>query len=191
MDLGILSKQLETLPASGLVVELKNHFHFLDLTYLLFFLVLLFSVFLLPIVFWQATIISIFLFWYCLQLFRRHILLSHPLAINKLVFTELGWCYVQLHNQKIYKADIRSDTILTEHLVILNLTKRDFIFDLKQREHIFYGLMSTIKKHQLFNHSVVILTADRLGCDVFRNVKRHLRLVDFIKILRLKKAEGE
>ncbi len=182
MDSGILSSQLEKLPACGLAVDLKSHFHFLYFIYLIFFLLLILSVFLLPVPLWQAVALGIVLFWFCVQIFGRHIHLYHPSAVKKLVFTEAGWCYVQLNNDKIYKADICTDTILTEHLVILNLKRREIY---TQSPH---QLMALLYKHK---RSSIFLTSERTGRNIFRKVKRHLRLIDFIKINRLKKENGE
>jgi hypothetical protein len=184
MDSGKLSAQLETLPASGLTLDLKgvdffNHendqppglFYVLSFVYLLFFLLLLITLSVLPLQTWQVLFFSVIIIGYCQYLFRRHFLLNYPLSIKKLVFTELGWCHVQLNNSQVFKADIESDTILTEHLVLLNLRKHHV------SEHdSFFG---RIKSDGFSNHYSVILTADRLGSERFREIKRHLRFISF------------
>lgn len=182
MDSGILSVQSEKLPASGLMLELKcplfgeRHFgfsYFLSVIYFLFFLLLLYSVYSLPLLpFFPSLVvqflcIAMLLVWYFQYLFRKHFLLTHPFSINKIVFTELGWCYVQLNNSRTFKADIESDTILSEHLVILVLKGRK---------------LKGWRRKMYFNNFSVLLTADRLNNDKFREIKRHLRFISFTKI---------
>ena len=204
MDLGILSTQLEKLPASGLTLELKQTDIFsvcscfngglsyaLILVYLLFFLVLLTALFLLSLSplfssFWgQFLCLAVILVWYCQQLFRKHFLLSHPHSIQRLVFTELDWCYVQLKNSQVIKAEINQDTILTEHLVILNLTERN-LSDCS--ESTFF---SRIRHFNYFNTHSVFLTADRLDSKKFRDLKRYLRFISFSEKSRIKSMESE
>ncbi|WP_214660578.1 hypothetical protein [sulfur-oxidizing endosymbiont of Gigantopelta aegis] len=105
--------------------------------------------------------------FYCQIIFRQHILLSLPSAIKQLVFTELGWCYVQLNNDRVFKADISEDTILTEHLVILNLKPQ--------------SPESLWQKLNILNQHSIILTKNRLTKEKFRELKRHLRFINFHK----------
>jgi hypothetical protein len=165
MDSGILSTQLENLPASGLAIELNRVPPFFIGIYLLFFLLVVIACYL---------SISTFSFFLCSTfaiaaygqlLFRKSLLRSHPSALKNLVFTELGWCFIRLNNGRIIKADIDVDTILTEHLIILNLN-----------EHLVDSLWSHFLKHHC-----VLLTANELGSDKFRQIKRHLRLINFSK----------
>lgn len=200
MDSGILSTQLEKLPAYGLTLELKGPVvingslglsYILSLVYLLFFLLLLSALYLLPLSplfstsLGQFFCLAVILVWYCRQLFNKHFLLKHPFSIQKLVFTELGWCYVELKNSQIFKADICSDTILTEHLVILNLTERA-PEELCLKDCPASPFASIIKKFRFFNKYSVLLTADRLDSNKFREIKRHLRLISFSKNSHLK-----
>lgn len=197
MDSGILSTQSEKLPAYGLALELKKTFIFngifalsdiLNLVYMLFFLLLLSALYLLPSLplfstsLAQFFCLAVILVWYGWLLFSKHFLLNHPFSIKKMVFTELGWCYVELKNSQIFKADICSDTILTEHLVILNLTQR-------LNDHPEKSFLSRIRNFSFFNHHSVLLTADRLGRNKFRELKRHLRFISFTKIPDTKKAK--
>ena len=207
MDLGILSAQLEKLPASGLRLELKCPDIFsgcfgcsgfkgglsyaLILVYLLFFLLLFTALYCLPLLplfssFWvQFLCLALVLVWYCQQLLRKHILLNHPHSIKKLVFTELGWCYVQLKNSQIFKADINKDTILTEHLVILNLTERNL------RDYSESTFFSRIRHFSFFNKHSVLLTAGRLDSKKFRDIKRHLRFISFSTKSQIKSMESK
>jgi len=172
MDSGILSKQLENLPASGLTLELKNDFtgvaFALSIVYIIFFLLLMTALFLLasPITLakWPFFFLFAALFWYCLTLYQKYFLMKHPNAIIKLVFTELGWCHVQFRSSSIIKADVRADTILTGHLVILNLKAHS------ERKN----WLPFSKNYSIF------ITADRVGLNKFRDLKRHLRFISFI-----------
>lgn len=189
MDSGKLSKQLEMLPASGLTIELKSpdlfcHYPglacFLSFFYLLFFLLLLVALSLLEINSWLFVSLVLFLSAYCFILFRQHLLLNHPSSIKKLVFTEQGWCYVQLNNLQVFKADIESDTILTEHLVILNLIEHDLAeFEMAEKKDLLFKKIGFYfaKNHSLF------LTADRLGKKKFKETKRLLRFISFSKAI--------
>ena len=184
MDSGKLSAQLEMLPASGLTLDLKGSnflnnendqppglFYVLSFVYLLFFLLLLMALWLLPLQPWLVLFFSVIIIGYCQYLFRKHFLLNYPLSIKKLVFTELGWCYVQLNNSQVFKANIESDTILTEHLVLLNLRKHHV-----SEYDSFFG---RIKSNGFSKHYSVLLTSDRLGGERFREIKRHLRFISF------------
>lgn len=177
-----MSRQLERLPASGLTIEFKeatlNRECFglaaaLSVATLIFFLLICVVLNLLPLSFWQMLCLFLLLFFYCQNLFRKHFLLNHPLSINRIIFTEIGWCYVQLNSSQVFKADIEYDTVLTEHLVILNLRAQDADAQTSN------SLLSRITKLKLFNQYSIFLTADRLGRDKFRNIKRHLRLINF------------
>lgn len=158
----MLSTHMQKLPASGLMLELTRVPTFLVGIYLIFFaliasacylsLSMLMFLMLLPVV---AA--------YGQFLLRKNLLRSHPSAFKKLVFTELGWCYVCLNDGRIIKADIDVDSIVSEHLILLNLTEQ------KETAHLF----------AFFHHYSVILTAGELGCEQFRRAKRHLRLINF------------
>lgn len=165
MDSGILSTHTQNLPASGLALELTRVPSFIMGIYLVFFLLLLSACYL------STSIFSLFLFTMILiiaygqLLFRKNLLRKHPSAIKKIVFTELGWCYVQLNNGRTIKADIDVDSILTEYLIILNLNEHS---------------EDSRNLHFLKYHSV-LLTANELGSEKFRKIKRHLRLISFSK----------
>ncbi len=114
-------------------------------------------------------------FGYGQRLFRKHLLLNHPAAIKKMVFTELGWCYIQLNDSKIFKADIKRNTILTEHLVILNM--------IEQPGEEASGTNFRLKIRHLFflNQYSIFLTRDQLGATKFRDIKCYLRFINYIK----------
>lgn len=167
MDSRISSTQLEMLPASGLTLKLYPC-NSLIAIYSVFFLLLVLSTFLIPLLLWQQLILLIGLSWYGQFMFKKHLLFSHSEAINKLVFTELDWVYIELNNAQIIKADIQRDSLLTEHLVIINFRMRAI-----------RGFFPDI-----FNHRSVILTANTVNAENFRRLKRYLRLVSFAKIER-------
>jgi len=173
MDSRILSTQLEKLPASGLTLKLHSC-SWLNAIYSVFFLLLLITIFLLPVLLWQQLILITGLCCYGQFMFRKHLLFRHPESVNKLVFTELGWCFIELNNSHIIKADIQRDSILTEYLVIINLRDQD--------------LRSFIPGF-LKGYSVS-LTANSVGADDFRKLKRYLRLISFAK-LEQQSAEDE
>ncbi|MCW8931044.1 MAG: hypothetical protein OQL19_12495 [Gammaproteobacteria bacterium] len=119
-------------------------------------------------------IFTVVIIWYCQHIYRKQFLFNVPSSVKKIVFTELGWCYVQLNNSYIFKADIASDTVLTEKLVILNLVER--------RSNDSVSSPIQLIGHSIFSkNQSVLLTADRLGCDKFREIKRHLRFISFNK----------
>jgi hypothetical protein len=178
MDLGILSKQLEQLPASGLVFELKGAGQkagttfaalssVLSLCYLVFFLLLFIALIQLPLTLWLLIPLIMGLAFYSQLIFRKNILLSLPRSIKQLTFTELGWCYVRLNNDTVFKADISEHSILTEHIVILNLKPQT--------------PETLLQKLNIFAQHSIILSRDRLNKEKFRELKRHLRFINFNK----------
>ena len=189
MDLGKLSKQLEMLPASGLTLELKHTvffgpqrtIHFFSMSsilmsvYFLFFLFIVISPFLLPLALWQSILIAFISVGYGQNLFRKYLLLSHPASIKKIVFTELGWCYVQLNDSNVFKADIIRNTILTEHLIILNMIEQP------GQESLSSSIGLKIQNLISSNQHSIFLTRDQLGATQFRDIKCHLRFISFIK----------
>ncbi|MCP3850017.1 MAG: hypothetical protein GY694_07240 [Gammaproteobacteria bacterium] len=168
-----MSKQLENLPASGLTLELKNHFKgiafALSIVYIIFCLLLVIALLILATPFtldkWPFGFLFVVIFWYCLTLFKKNFLMIHPDSIIKLVFTELGWCHVQFKNLCITKANVQADTVLTEHLVILNLKGHS-----EQKKWPFIS-----------NGYSIFVTADRIGHDKFREFRRYLRFISFIE----------
>ena len=165
MDSGTLSAQLEKLPASGLTLKLHSS-PLLIKAYLIFFLLLLTAVFLLAIPLWQWLLIMVALTGYFQYLFRKDILLNHDRSAATLVLTELDWCYIQLKNGQVIKADIRANTVLTEFVVILNLQASS------ASSSPFLGFFRTYS---------VILTADSIGTHYFRQLKRYLRFINLNK----------
>lgn len=165
MDSWMLSTHTKNLPVSGLTLELTRVPSFIIGIYLVFFLLIVIACYL------SFPIISVFLLFllvitsYGQFLLRKSLLRNHPAAVKKLVFTELTWCYVCFNNGRIIKADIDVDSILTEHLIIVNL--------IEQSEGSIF--CDFFKRHS------VILTANELGGDLFRRTKRHLRLINFSK----------
>ncbi len=111
--------------------------------------------------------LAVLLSLYCFYLYRRYFLLNHPESIKRLVITELGWCHVQLKNTQIFKADIDSDSILCEHLVILNLNRKK-----SEEPTILIQCLNYFKIYSIF------LTAGRIGNNKFREIKRYLRLLN-------------
>lgn len=190
MDLGILSKQLERLPASGLTLELKHSvfFHqrnkdnsfgvalFLTVIYIIFFLFVFISLFLFAIQIWQSMVLALMSLLYGQSLLRKHLLLNHPESIKKIVFTELGWCYVQLNDSKIFKADIKRNTIITEHLVILNIVEQP------NQASVKLSIWSKLRMLIYSSQHSIFLTRDRLGDSLFRVIKCHLRFISFVKL---------
>ncbi len=139
--------------------------------FLLFYTLLLFAVFFLPLNSLLAVCLLVCLSIYCFYLLRKYFLINHPYSIKKIIFTELGWCYVQLNNYEVFKAEVDSDTILSEHLVILNLIR------------IKNGNQSLFKKIFIFlNRDSVFITADRIGKKKFREIKRYFRFINFSNI---------
>ncbi|MCU7833967.1 MAG: hypothetical protein KZQ83_01850 [gamma proteobacterium symbiont of Taylorina sp.] len=151
----ILSTEVEKLPASGLLLELKPN-HWLLEIYLIFFMLVIVSLFLLPVSMWFTFILVIAASTYFQLIFRKYLLFNHPESIQKLVFTELEWCFIQLNNTQILKTVILSDTILSEHLVILNLKNRT-------KTSVFHGRYS------------ILITAGSVGRHDFWKLKRYLR----------------
>lgn len=165
MDTGILSLTTQQLPASGLNIRLNKVPAMIMVTYLLFF-ALLVTACCLAITqpgWCLGTILLIGV--YARLLFSKHLCRTHPRGIKQLVFTELGWCYVQFNDENLIKADIERDSIVSEHLVILNLKERSESS----------AIVSFFYRHSL------VLTANELGHMKFRQLKRHLRLINCAK----------
>ena len=155
----------EKIPSSGLNIDLTRAASYIIVIYSVFFLLILTVCYLvIPIISLFLCVIMIIIA-YAQLLFSKSLLRTHPLAIKKLIFTELGWCYIKLNNGRIIKADIQTDTIVSEHIVILNL-----------HEQSDQSLLAAF-----FKHYSVILTAQELGAEPFRKVKRYLRLINFSK----------
>ncbi|MBE9527588.1 MAG: hypothetical protein IME94_11520 [Proteobacteria bacterium] len=156
LNLQLAEIQLEKLPSSGLILDLKPA-QLLLKVYLGFFILLLISLALLPIPNWMIVVLILLLSFYFQFMFRKHLLLNHPKSIDKLVFTDMDWCFVQLNNSKILKATILPETILTEHLVILNL-----------KELSSQGFFS--------GNYHLLITATSVTDNYFWQLKRYLRL---------------
>lgn len=169
MDSGRSSTQFEKLPSSGLTVKLSPCYWLLGI-YGLLFLLLVTSVILSPLPPWQQLILVFALCTYGQHLFRKHLLFMLPESVRQLVFTEFDWCYVQFNQGRIIKGNIQRDSIVSEHLVILNLRAQHDL-------GIFPGV---------FKRFSVTLTANTVGAEAFRSLKRHLRLLSFAKAETLK-----
>jgi len=150
-----LSVGIEKLPASGLLLKLQPDSRLLSI-YVIFFILLIISLFLLPIANWLIIVLMVVISAYFQWIFRQFLLLNHPKSVNQLVFTEKGWCLLQLNNDQILKMTILADTILTEHLVILNLKKMN--------DNSF-----------IFSQYHVLISANSVGKDKFWALKRYLR----------------
>ncbi len=107
------------------------------------------------------------MFFYLLQLFKKQLLMIHPRAICQLALTDFNWCFVCYKNNRIFKANILPDSILMEHLVILNLKPQRNKSGLGRLLEYFFGRES------------VLITRDRVGTEHFRDLKRRLKLIDF------------
>lgn len=159
LNSGLLDIEPESLPASGLTLDLKANPWLMKL-YLVFFVLLIVSLSLLPISFFQIGIVIILSIAYFQFIFRKYLLLNHPESIEKVVFTDMDWCFIQLKNAKIFKATILPDSILTEHLVILNLKK-------------------ITKKNNFLGHYSVLITHRSVDNNKFWLLKRYLRFKKF------------
>lgn len=176
MDSGTLSTQLEKLPASGLTLKPKTS-SLLFWVYLVFFLLILLALVLLPVPSWQLWLMIVVLTVYCQWIFRKHLLLNHPDSIEKLVFTELNWCALQLKNSRVCKADILPNTFISEFLVIVNLQESSTAMEPPTLYNTFALYWQSVKSvlPVLRNTYTVILTAESIGSDNFRQLKRYLR----------------
>lgn len=146
--------ELKELPSGGLVLEL-NSSHLLLIMYIAFFMLILLSLSLLPIPVWLIIFLLMTVSAYFQFMFRKHLLLNLPESINKLVFTDTDWCFVQLNNSRILKATILPETILTEHLVILNVKE-------------------VSKKGSLYGNYHILITALSVTENKFWQLKRYL-----------------
>ena len=155
----IFDSQLENLPASGLRLDLTASSLLLTV-YMVFFILILVSLILLPISIWLIVILLISVSAYFQFIFRKNLLLNHPESIDKLVFTDMDWCFVLLKNNTILKASILPNSILTEHLVILNLK-------------------SIVQKNYFFGHSSLLITSHSVANNQFWQLKRYLRFKKF------------
>jgi len=155
----------EKIPASGLSLNLTRAATYIIVIYSLFFWLILTACYLSIPIISLFFCISLIILAYAQLLFSKSMFRTHPLAIKKLLFTELGWCYITLNNGRIVKAGIKTDTIATEYIVILNL----------------YGQSDQSALAAFFNNYSVILTAQEVGEEPFRQLKRYLRLINFSK----------
>lgn len=152
-----LNNELDKLPASGLILQLRPASSLLWI-YVCFFSLILLSVLILPVDLWQKISILLILCAFFQLILRKDLLLKHPKSIQKLVLTELHWCFIQFNNDQLVKATILSNTLLTEHLVILNLQNRSL-------------------KSLFFKQYSIVITAESIGKDNFRKLKRYLRFM--------------
>jgi hypothetical protein len=146
------------------MLEIKPSGRLLRL-YLGFFIALSIAIFLLPMAFWQQSILIVSLCCYGQWLIRKFIVFSHPESIKKLLMTEYDWCYVQFKNNRIIKANISSDTVVTEYLVILNLCQQT-------GRSLLPGY---------FTGFSILILSETVGVKAFRDIKRYLRLLSLVK----------
>jgi len=155
----------EKIPASGLTINLTRAASYIIAIYYVFFLLILIACYLLIPISGLFLCVTIIIMAYAQLLFSKSLLRTHPQAIKKINFTELGWCYLKLNNGRIIKADIEADTIVSEHIVIVNLHKQSD-----------QSVLMTF-----FNNDSVILTSKELGKEPFRQLKCYLHLINFSK----------
>ncbi len=184
-DSGILSKPLELPINSGFSIRRKRSSVLISL-YGVFTLLLIGS-----IMFWNVVtgikiaILPVLLF-YIYRLLTKHLFNTHPLAIVQITLTDFNWCFVRYKNNKIIKADILPDSILTQYLVILNLQlieemPEPFQSETLSAEALFSGCFKTLFKY-LSGRESVLFTQDSSEADAFRDLKRHLRCMNFQQI---------
>lgn len=152
-----LNNEFDKLPASGLILQLRPAPRLIWI-YMCFFSLTFLSVLILPIDFWQKIVLLLLMSGYYYFILRKDLLLSHSKSIQKLVLTELDWCFIKFNNDQVVKANILAHTILTEHLVILNLQDRT-------------GQALFFKRYS------IVITAESVGVDNFRKLKRYLRFI--------------
>ena len=152
-----LNNEFDKLPASGLILQLTSAPRLIWI-YVCFFSLTFLSVFILPIDFWQKIVLLLLMSTYYHFILRKDLLLNHPNSIQKLVLTELDWCFIKFNNDHVVKANILANTILTENLVILNLQNRAV-------------------KSLFFKRYSILITAENVGVDNFRKLKRYLRFI--------------
>lgn len=152
-----LNNEFDKLPASGLILQLRPASRLIWI-YVCFFSLTFLSVFILPVDFWQKIVLLLLMSIYYHYILRKDLLLTHSSSIQKLVLTELDWCFIKFNNEHVVKADILANTILTEHLVILNLQNR-------------------AARSLFFRRYSILITAENVGVDNFRKLKRYLRFI--------------
>jgi len=162
---GIKMTENKQIPVSGLTINLTQAAGYIVVIYSLFFLLILTACYLSIAIISLFFCVSLVILAYAHLLFSKSLFRTHPQAIKKLLFTELGWCYITLNNDRIVKADIKMDTIVTEFIVILNL----------------YGQSAPSGLAAFFNNYSIIITAQEVGEERFRQLKRYLRLINFSK----------
>jgi hypothetical protein len=154
---------INELPNYGLLIEFSQASMLIKILYVIIFISVLFALYLTNMPFFALLFCSLGVLFYGYYLFKKHLLRHHNNAIKRLLFTELDWCYMQFFDQHIIKVMVHKNTILSEHLVILNLAR-----------HPVHK-----KWYDYFNHYSIIITAEEVGSDTFRELKRTLRLLQF------------
>ncbi|GEM_PF-6065025 len=151
------------LPASGQSVNISRLPGVFIILYIVFFVLVASAIVNLPVSRPESILILLLIMFYAQFIFRKSLLKIHSRAIKKIVFTELGWCYLQQKNGAVAKADILADSIVTEYLVILNLK-----------------LKSDRKKYfSIFQFESLLLTSSMMGAQQFRQLKSYLRISHF------------
>ncbi len=155
----------EKIPASGLTIHLTQVPFVILVIYGIFFVLLVYACYLSIPIFSVFLCSVLIILAYSQRLLRKDLLRSHPLSIKTMLLSELGGCVIQLNRGDIIKLDINMNSILSEQLVILNFTEHS--------EDLGY--------FRFLQHYSVLLTAQELGYEPFRQVKRYLRLINFFK----------
>ena len=180
-DSGILSIPSELPINSGFSIRRKRSSVLISL-YGVFTLLLIGSIMFWNVVTGIKIAIVPVLFFYIYRLFTKHLFNTHPLAIVQITLTDFNWCFVRYKNNKIIKADILPDSILTQYLVILNLQLIAEMPEPFQSAALLHAPLFSRCFKALFKNlsgrESVLFTRDSSAADVFRDLKRHLRCLN-------------
>ncbi len=164
-ELIIDTDAVNELPNYGLLIEFSQASMVIKVVYVIIFMSVLFALYLTNMPLFALLFCSLGVLSYGYYLFKKHLFRRHNHAIKRLLFTELDWCYMQFSDQRIIRATVDENTILSEHLVILNLAR--------------YPVPVHKKWYDYFTHYSILITAEEVGSDTFRELKRSLRLLQF------------
>ncbi len=153
MDSGKLSRQLEKLPASGLLLDIKASKKILGL-YLLLLLCLASAIATLQLAIIYKLMLLLVSLVVAIKILRQHVLFTHPRSIKRVLITELNGCLLELKNGQIEKLAILSQSCLTDNFAVLSLGQQRF------------GI-----QWQTFS---LLLNAEMVGSKQFRRLKSQL-----------------
>jgi hypothetical protein len=119
-----------------------------------------YAIALLPLHLGLKALFSIIVISYVLWFLSEKIFFTHPRAVNKLVMTELSLCFIQRRDGSTMKANLDSNPVILDNLVILR-------FRSEAAEH---GI------NKWLGSKSIIITAKMAGPKNFKALKRHLRL---------------